>query len=109
MRKTHISYILPDLWTQRGVLVAAPTYEGGMFPAMMDALMMADRKRVKGRKAAYLGSQAWSGGAQRDFEMMAEKLEWDVTHAMHFTGGPEAADLDRARELGAALARAVKA
>ena len=109
VRKTHISYILPDLWTQRGVLVAAPTYEGGMFPAMMDALMMADRKRVKGRKAAYLGSQAWSGGAQRDFEMMAEKLEWDVTHAMHFTGGPEAADLDRARELGAALARAVKA
>ena len=108
VRKTHISYILPDLWTRRGVLVAAPTYEGGMFPAMMDALMMADRKRITGRKTAYLGSQAWSGGAQRDFEMMAEKMGWDVTHAIHFTGGPEPADLDRARELGAALARAVK-
>jgi anaerobic nitric oxide reductase flavorubredoxin len=109
VRKTHISYILPDLWTQRGVLVAAPTYEGGMFPTMMDALMMADRKRVTHRKAAYLGSRAWSGGAQDEFMGMAEKMDWEVVNAVNFLGGPEAADLDRARELGAALARVVKA
>lgn len=109
VRKTPISYILPDLWTQRGVLVAAPTYEGGMFPTMMDALMMADRKRVTHRKAAYLGSRAWSGGAQDEFERMAEKMEWDVVNSVGFLGGPDESDLDRARELGAALARAVKA
>lgn len=108
VRKMHISYILPDLWTRRGVLVAAPTYEGGMFPTMMDALMMADRKRVTHRKAAYLGSRAWSGGAQDEFEQMAEKMEWDVVNSVGFLGGPEDSDLDRARELGAALARAVK-
>lgn len=108
VRKTHISYILPDLWTKRGVLVAAPTYEGGMFPTMMDVLMMADRKRVTGRKAAYLGSRAWGGGAGDEFERMAEKMAWDVVNSVGFLGGPEAADLDRARELGAALARAVK-
>ena len=74
VRKAHISYILPDLWTHRGVLVAAPTYEGGMFPYMMDALMMANRKRVTKKKAVYMGSYAWSGGAQREFESMAEKM-----------------------------------
>jgi flavorubredoxin len=108
VRKTPISYILPDLWTQRGVLVAAPTYEGGMFPTMMDALMMADRKRVTHRKAAYLGSRAWSGGAQDEFERMAEKMEWDVVNSVGFLGGPEPSDLERARELGAALGRTVK-
>jgi anaerobic nitric oxide reductase flavorubredoxin len=108
VRRTHVSYILPDLWTRRGVLVAAPTYEGGMFPTMMDALMMADRKRVTGRKAAFLGSRAWSGGAEDEFERMAVKMDWDVINRVGFLGGPDNADLDRAHELGAALARAVK-
>ena len=108
VRKTHISYILPDLWTQRGVLVAAPTYEGGLFPAMMDALMMADRKRVTHKSAAYLGSYAWSGGAQAEFERMAEKMAWTVLNTLSFLGGPNTMDLDRAHEMGVQLARAVK-
>ena len=108
VRKTHISYILPDLWTQRGVLVAAPTYEGGLFPPMMDALMMADRKRVGHKKAAYIGSYAWSGGAVAEFEAMAEKMNWDVVNSIGFLGGPGDADLDRARELGVQLAQQVK-
>ena len=108
VRKTHVSYILADLWTQRGVLVAAPTYEGGLFPTMMDVLMMADRKRVGHKQAAYLGSYAWGGGGQAAFEAMAEKLGWQVTGSVGFSGGPACADLDRARELGVKLARAVK-
>jgi len=109
VRKTHVSYILPDLWTRRGVLVAAPTYEGSLFPPMMDALMMADRKRVAHKTAAYLGSYAWGGGAQAEFERIAEKMSWDVLNSIGFHGAPEPTDLDRARELGAALARAVRA
>lgn len=106
--KTHVSYILSDLWAQRGVLVAAPTYEGGLFPTTMDVLMMADRKRVGHKQAAYLGSLAWSGGGQSAFESMAEQLGWQVTSAFGFSGGPESTDLDRAYELGVQLARAVK-
>jgi flavorubredoxin len=109
VRKTNASYILPELWTQRGVLVAAPTYEGGMFPAMMDVLMMAERKHIAHKHAAYLGSYAWSGGAKDDFDRMAEKLEWQVVNSIDFIGGSKAIDLDRARELGVQLAKAVKA
>ncbi len=109
VRKTHISHILPDLWTKRGVLVAAPTYERGLFPPMMEALMMADRKNVRHKKAAYLGSYAWSGGAKADFERMAEKMDWEVLSKDDFIGGPKDADLDRAYALGAQLAKAVKA
>ena len=109
VRKTHVSYIMPDLWTQRGVLVAAPTYEGGLFPPMMDVLSMADRKRVTHKTAAYFGSQAWSGGAQDDFVAMAEKMDWQVLNNFGFLGGPKPTDLSRAYETGAQLARAVKA
>ena len=109
VRKTHVSYILPDLWTRRGVLVAAPTYEGKLFPSMKDVLVMADHKRVSAKKTAYLGSYAWSGGAEKDFAALAEKLGWDLVNSVGFIGGPKEADLARARELGVQLARAVKA
>jgi anaerobic nitric oxide reductase flavorubredoxin len=109
VRVTDVSYILSDLWVNRGVLVAAPTYEGSMFPKMMDVLMMADRKRVGYRQAAYLGSFAWSGGAKDAFEQMAEKMHWQVVNSVDFIGGPQAAGLARARELGVQLAKAVKA
>jgi anaerobic nitric oxide reductase flavorubredoxin len=108
VRKTHVSYILPDLWTRRGVLVAAPTYEGGLFPPLMDVLMMADRKRMVNKTAAYLGSKAWSGGGQDDFVRIAEKMNWQVLNALTFLGGPSETDLSRAYELGVQLARAVK-
>ena len=108
VRKTHVSYILPDLWTQRGVLVAAPTYERGMFPTMMDVLMMAERKHVWNKSAAYLGSYAWSGGAEKAFNQMAEKMAWDVLGNHGFLGGADDADLARAREIGVQLARKVK-
>ncbi len=108
VRKTHISYILPALWANRGVLVGAPTYEGGMFPPMMDALMMADLKRVNLKTAAYFGSYAWSGGARREFETLAEKMNWTVLNSLDFVGGPKSFDLDRARSLGVQLAKAVK-
>jgi len=109
VRKTHVSYMLPDLWTRRGVLVAAPTYEGGLFPTAMDVLMMADRKRVVHKTAAYLGSYAWGGGGQAEFERMAEKMGWTVMNGFGFLGGPESTDLNRARETGVQLARTVKA
>jgi flavorubredoxin len=107
VRKTHVSYILPDLWTQRGVLVAAPTYEGKLFPTAMDVLMMADRKRVTHKTAAYLGSYAWGGGAQADFESIAEKMGWEVLNSIGFLGKANGTDLTRAHELGVQLARAV--
>jgi flavorubredoxin len=75
---------------------------------MEDALMMADRKRVKNKKAAYIGSYAWSGGAQKNFERLAEKMAWEVVGSIGFIGGAKEDDLARAREMGAVLARAVK-
>lgn len=109
VRKTHVSYILPYLWAQRGVLVAAPTYEGGLFPFAMDVLMMAERKRVTHKVSAYLGSYAWSGGAESEFTNIAEKMGWQTLNNLGFIGGPSETDLNQARELGIKLAQAVKA
>ncbi len=106
--RTHVSYILPALWTQRGVIVGAPTYEGSLFPFMRHVLDMAVQKHIRNKKVAYFGSYGWSGGAQRDFERLAETLKWELSESFTFAGGPTEEDLQRGEEFGARFARLVR-
>ncbi len=105
---THVSYILPSLWTQRGVMVGAPTYEGSLFPPMAQTLEMAVTKRIRSKKVARFGSYGWSGGAQRHFERIIEPLKWELVESLEFVGGPTDEDLWNGEEFGARFARQVK-
>jgi anaerobic nitric oxide reductase flavorubredoxin len=105
---THASYILPSLWTRRGVVVGAPTYEGGLFPPVAQAIEIAGHKRVRNRQAAYFGSYGWSGGARRDFRQAAESLKWEVVDELEFVGSPMDAELSQGEQFGARFARTIK-
>jgi anaerobic nitric oxide reductase flavorubredoxin len=105
---THVSYILPSLWTQRGVIVGAPTYEGSLFPPMVQVLEMAAVKKIQHKKAARFGSYGWSGGAQRRFESLIEPLKWDLTDSFEFVGSPSEEDLRHGEAFGAQFARLIK-
>ena len=105
---THVSYILPSLWRQRGVMVGAPTYEGSLFPPVAQALDMAAQKRVRNKKVARFGSYGWSGGAQRHFERIIEPLKWELVDSFEFVGSPTEEDLRHGEEFGAGFARLVK-
>ena len=105
---THVSYILPSLWTYRGVMIGGPTYEGSLFPPVAQVLEAARQKRIRNKIAARFGSYGWSGGAQRDFERLIEPLKWTLTESLEFAGGPSSEDLERGENLGASLACSVK-
>lgn len=98
--QTHISYILPWLWTQAGVLIGAPTYEGSLFPTMQQTLEMALTKRIFHKKAAYFGSYGWGGGAKRFINSIFEKLGWELSDTLDFLGRPTEADLKKGQEFG---------
>ncbi len=106
--RTHVSYILPSLWVRRGVIVGAPTYEGGLFPPMVHVLDIAARKRIFNRKAAYFGSYGWGGGARREFARLAESLRWEVVETLEFRGGPTPEDLKEAEAFGARFAESLR-
>ena len=105
---THVSYILPSLWTQHGVIVGAPTYEGSLFPPMVQVLEMAAVKKIQNKQVARFGSYGWSGGAQRRFEQLIEPLKWELTDSFEFAGGPTEEDLKHGEAFGAQFARLVK-
>jgi anaerobic nitric oxide reductase flavorubredoxin len=106
--RTHPSYILPALWTYRGVMVGAPTYEGALFPPVAHAIDMASLKRVVNKKTAIFGSYGWSKGGMAAFRKMVEPLQWDVTDILEFRGSPTAELLAKGEELGERFAAAVK-
>ena len=62
VNNTHVSYILPYLWTRQGVVIGAPTYEGALFPPMAQVLEMAAIKRITGKQVLRFGSFGWKGG-----------------------------------------------
>ena len=106
--RTHVSYILPSLWTQRGVLVGAPTYEGGLFPIMAQTLDMAGQKKIRDKKLAYFGSFGWSGGARRELTRIAEGLKWEMGEAFEFCGSPTKENLHEGTLFGARFAESLK-
>jgi anaerobic nitric oxide reductase flavorubredoxin len=106
--RTHVSYILPSLWTRRGVMVGASTYEVSLFPPVEDVLRMAAHKNIKNRKAAYFGSFGWSGGARRSLEKIIEPLKWDLADVFEFRGYPKKEDLKRGEEFGRKFAESIK-
>jgi anaerobic nitric oxide reductase flavorubredoxin len=102
---THASYILPSLWTRNGVMVGAPTYEGGLFPPVAQALEIASHKKIRNKKAARFGSYGWSGGAGRVFERIVDPLKWEIVESFEFVGAPTEAELQEGAAFGARFAK----
>jgi flavorubredoxin len=106
--RSHVSYILPSLWVNRGVMIGAPTYEGALFPPMMDVLNHAAVKRILNKKAAMFGSYGWSGGALRNIKQIIDPIKWELEDSFEFNGAPDEGDLVKAREFGKTFAEKIK-
>lgn len=106
--RTHASYILPSLWTKRGVMIGAPTYEVSMFPPVEGVLNMAAHKHIKNKKVAYFGSYGWSGGARKNLEKIIEPLKWELADTLEFKGCPTEEKLKKGEEFGRRFAELIK-
>jgi flavorubredoxin len=106
--RNHVSYILPSLWTKRGVMIGAPTYEVSLFPTMAEVLNMAAHKRIRNKIAAFFGSYGWSGGALKGVKTIVEPLKWEIADSFEFIGSPTEEDIATAKEFGQKFARLIK-
>jgi flavorubredoxin len=106
--KDKIGFILADAWKSRGLVLGMPTYEYKMFPPMAHLIDDLMRKRVHNKKVFRFGSFGWSGGAQKELEILTEKAGWEFLAPVEWQGCPGEAELKLAFERGAELARAVR-
>jgi flavorubredoxin len=100
VNRTHGSYILPYLWSRKGVVLGAPTYESRLFPPAAHLLDLAERKGIKQKKLGYFGSYGWAGGARRELDKWVETLKWELVDSFDFAGGPTLQDFREGEAFG---------
>ena len=73
--KTHPSYIIADAWKYSNLVIASPTYNGGLY-VVMDALLheMASLN-FQNRKVSILGNYTWATGALASIKERLSKMK----------------------------------
>ena len=103
--RTHVSYILPSLWTKSAVILGTPTYEAGLFVPVAYILDMALRKKISRKRVFRFGSYGWSGGAEREIKQLMNDLKWELVNSFEFNGRPTDEDLEQGSSLVREFAR----
>ncbi len=102
--------VVAEIFQAKAVIVGSPTFNQGVLPTI--APIMEDLKGLKFRNkvGAAFGCYGWSGEAVKIIEEHLEKCQIPpVAGGVRAKWQPKPDDLSKCRELGGAVARAVKA
>ncbi len=89
--KTHISYLINDIWKYKGVILGSCAYNSQMFPLMENLCRDLIHMDVKNKALAIFGSYSWNGGGVRNLQNFAQEIGWEqVCDAVEIHGRPTA-------------------
>jgi flavorubredoxin len=102
--------ITNQLLDAKGFLAGSSTHDNDMLPTIAGFLEFLKGLKPKGRKAAVFGSIGWSGGAAQSIEKVLKEGGVEIVQpALTVTFAPDAAELARCAEFGAAFAAQITA
>ncbi len=78
--KTHVSYILCDIWKYKGVFLGSCAYNTLAFPAMEALMNIISHTGLKNRYLGVFGNMSWSGGGVKAINAFNEKMKWEPVH-----------------------------
>jgi flavorubredoxin len=76
--KTHISYIISDIFKYKGVIIGSCAYNNEMFPSVEAVVREIEHKGIKDHLLGIFGSFSWNGGGVKNLEKFSEAIKWDV-------------------------------
>ncbi len=107
--KTHVSYIINEVWKYRGLVLGSCTYNNGLFPPMAHLVNLIRMNNLKNHVLGIFGSYSWSGGAVKALKEFAEVSEFDlIDTVVEAKCAPTAADLDGCAAIAREMARRLK-
>jgi anaerobic nitric oxide reductase flavorubredoxin len=87
------------------LIIGSPTYEHEIFPKVVDFLNLLRTKKFSNRCAGVFGSFGWSGEATRKISTELTQLGFEVVaQPLSVFGNPTEEDLEKAKQLGKAVA-----
>ncbi len=73
--RTHLSYIVAEVWENSHLVVASPTYNMHLYSGMGNLLEDLSALGLKNRKVAIIGNHSWASAAQKRMEEMISSLK----------------------------------
>lgn len=107
--KSHVSYIISDIFRYKGLIIASPTYCNELYPGVKSLLDKIVTRGIPNRTFSFFGSFSWADATNKNFKAFTESMKWDTV------GEPFAEKMALKEEkanmaiaLGKAMAEAVK-
>jgi flavorubredoxin len=76
--KTHISYLISEIWRCKGVMLGSCAYNTNMFPLMETLCREMEHYGLNNRLLGIFGTYSWSGGGVRNLRAFAERIGWEM-------------------------------
>lgn len=76
--KTHVSYILRDIWKYNSLILGSCAYNAGMHPMMAQLCHELEVAAPKNKRYSLFGSYSWSGGGLKMLESFSSKMSWQL-------------------------------
>jgi flavorubredoxin len=103
--KTHLSYIISDIFKYKGLIVGSCAYNNEMFPTVETAIREIEHKGIKEHLLGIFGSFSWNGGGVKNIEKFAEAIKWELINpAVEEKGSMKKDKFDEAVKLANAMA-----
>ena len=108
--KTHLSYLLADLWRFDGIVLGSCTYNNGAFPLMKNLVETLKKQKMSNHTIGVFGSYGWAGGGLKDLKAFADESGYDVIETtVDAKGSATLEDLEKCEQLGREMAEVLLA
>ena len=97
LQQPPFSEIIGDAIDSRAIILAAPTYEAGVYP-LIDNLVNLIVKKIPPKPVLILGSYGWAGAVARRLSEKLAAAGFKIVEAIEFKGSPTEDDARRIRD-----------
>lgn len=108
--KTHVSYILSEIWKYKGFILGSCTYNNSVYPNVNQLLYTLRMNKLSNHILGIFGSYGWSGGAVKELtEFASEGGNFEVLPTVVETKGTlKEEDEEGLRAMAKEMAEALK-
>jgi flavorubredoxin len=107
--KTHLSFILAEIWKYRGVILGSCAYNGFAHPMMEMLCNKLEHINPQNKLAGIFGTYSWNGGGGNAIKKTVEALGWPlVSEVAEIQGSPTLAKAEACNRLAQKMAEALQ-
>lgn len=104
--KTHVSYLISEVWRCKGIILGSCAYNGYMHPMMEQLVREIEHYSVQNKYLALFGSHSWNGGGVKNLKIFAENSGLElVGEPIDILGRPDNAKLEECKQIASLMAK----